>query len=116
MKTFIAWLAMVFLITVYPVGKSPVDAAYADKLLHAAIYAITCALFYAGLKGKKGMAGRWPLALSVLLATAYGFLMELAQNYTGYRSYSNMDVLANFVGALAAAVYIKTMKKPAQRA
>ena len=107
MKTFIIWLAMVFVISVYPVNSEVAAGGLADKALHAFIYAITCLLFYTALKGR---AGRWALPLAVLLSTGYGFLMELAQQFTGTRQYSHYDVLANFTGAAAAALYIWTSR------
>lgn len=103
MRTFIIWLTMVFFVSVYPIRNTVISGDFADKIFHAAIYAITCLLFYSTLKGR---TGRWALPFSVLLATGYGFMMELAQHYTGYRSYSNYDVLANFTGAAAAALYV----------
>ena len=100
---------MVFFISVMPLkGANAALIPHADKILHFAIYAITCALFWSGLKKR---AGRWALHLSVLLATAYGYLMEIAQGMVGYRSFSHEDIIANFLGALAAAIFIWT-KRP----
>ena len=107
MKAALIWLAMVFVLSVYPVNSEVASGGVADKALHAIIYAITCLLFYTFLKGR---AGRWALPLAVLLSAGYGFLMELAQHFTGNRQYSHYDVLANFTGAAAAALYIWTSR------
>ena len=114
MKPFILWLTMVFIISVYPLGSRTISAAYADKLIHVAIYAITCALFWTAFRTK---AGRWALPLSVFFATAYGFLMEIAQDVTGHRTFSLMDGVANFAGATTAAIliWIKGRLKAKQR-
>jgi len=107
MKTSIIWLTMVFVLSVYPFSNSMLSGNIGDKIFHAALYAITCLLFYAMLKGR---AGRWALPAAVVMATGYGFLMELAQKFTGFRDYSNFDVLANFIGAAAAALYVWTSR------
>jgi len=107
MKTFIVWLTMVFVLSVYPLNNSIVSGTAADKVFHAFLYAITCLLFYTALKGR---AGRWALPTAVVLATGYGFLMELAQEFTASRYYSKYDVLANFIGAASAALYVWTSK------
>ena len=104
-KTFVMWLGIIFVLSVYPFDTSNVSVAHADKLLHAVLYAITCALFYSSLKTR---AGHWALALSVLLATGYGVLMELAQYFIASRTFSGYDALANFAGALVAAALIWT--------
>jgi VanZ family protein len=98
---------MIFILSVYPVKSEMAAGGFADKALHAVIYAITCLLFYSTLRDR---AGRWALLLSVLLASGYGFLMEVAQKLTGYRHFSGYDALANFAGAAAAALYVWTGK------
>jgi hypothetical protein len=107
MKTILLWLTMVLIISVYPIKDDMAAPGLADKIIHAGIYAITCMLFYTCLRGR---AGRWALPLAVLLSTSYGFLMEVAQKFTGYRVFSVYDALANFAGAAAAALYIRTGK------
>lgn len=105
MKTTLIWLGMVLVLSVYPM-QSGVQVGYADKLIHAFIYAVTCLLFYSFLKTR---TGRWALLLSVILAAGYGLLMEIAQGFTDHRSFSGFDALANLVGAAAAALYIRTV-------
>jgi len=102
MKTILLWLAMVLILSVYPV-QTEVPAAHADKLLHAIIYAITTLLFYSTLKGRP-----YALLLSVLLAAGYGFLMEVIQGFTPHRGFSIYDALANLAGASAAALYLRS--------
>lgn len=111
MKTFLIWLTMVFVLSVAPLDGRPINTADTDKALHFVIYAITCLLFFSALKPRSGFLGRHALVLSVLLSTLYGFLMELAQNFTGHRHFSMADALANFLGALAGAAYILLSRK-----
>ena len=103
MKPFALWLTMVFIISVYPFNNTGMRIEYADKLVHMVLYAITCALFWTAFRGR---TGRWALPLAVLFATAYGLLMEIAQDITGRRTFSLMDGLANFTGAALAALFI----------
>jgi len=112
MKTVIIWLAMVLVISVYPVNSDVASGGIADKVFHAFLYAITCLLFYTFLRER---AVRRPLLLAVLLSTGVGILMELAQEFTTTRQYSNYDVLANFTGAAASALYLWTGRSLAKR-
>lgn len=105
MKTVIIWLVMLFAISVVPVKDIPIKARYMDKLLHAILYAITCALFYMVLLRKYA---RWKsLGIAVVASSAYGALMELAQHYLARgRTLSKQDMAANAAGALVWALYI----------
>ena len=115
MKTFIIWLGMVFVLSVVPLDSRPVNTSDTDKALHFVIYAITCLLFFTALKNRKGFMGRHAIILSVLLSTSYGFLMEVAQHFTGHRHFSMYDGLANFLGASAGALFILYSKKKHSR-
>lgn len=104
-STVLFWLIMVMILSIYPI-KSPTPLpSHSDLLFHAMLYAITCLLFYTALRPK---FPREALLLSVLLATGYGFIMEVAQQYTGYRTFSWLDVLANLTGAGMAGLYVMT--------
>lgn len=113
MKTIILWLTMVFILSVYPLKAGTVTFDNADKLLHFIIYCITCLLFYVTLRPK---VRSHALLLSVALASIYGLAMEGAQHFTGYRSFSMFDALANFLGACAGAAYLIIRRPRAGRA
>jgi VanZ family protein len=49
--------------------------------------------------------------LSVVLASAYGFIMEIMQGVTKLRQFSLMDALANSLGAVATAALLVLKKR-----
>lgn len=103
MRTLFIWLAVVLAISLVPMAGAA-RLPHADKLLHFAIYAITCALFFTYLRLKLPLLRA--LVLSVLLASLYGLGMEALQRYVPRRAFSWGDSLANALGALGAAVHI----------
>lgn len=109
----LSWLIMVLILSIYPIKTPAPLPSNSDLLMHAALYAITCLLFHTSLRHRyKRMA----IPLSVLLATGYGLLMEVAQQFTAYRTFSWLDVLANLAGASAAALYmLSVLRKQATR-
>lgn len=110
MKTILFWLIMVSVISLFPERIAPLVYG-ADKAFHFIIYAITCALFFTELK--KHMKSSLPavLAVAVVLASAYGLIMEFAQTFVRTRSFSLWDELANFLGAASAAVAIAIVRR-----
>ena len=76
MKTIIIWLAVVFVVSVYP-EKRAIAIPYAENVFHFIIYAITCALFFTVIE--KPLKGRLAvtLVLSAVLASCYGLAMEV---------------------------------------
>lgn len=112
MKQVAVWLFFVFVLSVYPIeGKGAIP--HADKALHFAMYAVTCALLYVVLKGNGKFKS--PLFVAVLLSASYGLLMEVIQGFTATRSFSLLDESANVLGALSAAGYIALKRKKAHR-
>jgi VanZ family protein len=112
MKTVLIWLAIVFIVSVYPERTVPLIYG-ADKAFHFIVYAITCALFFTELKKHLKASLTALLVASVVLASAYGLVLELAQVLTKTREFSPYDALANFLGAVTAAVAIAfTRRKP----
>lgn len=110
MKTIIIWLFTVLVISLYP-EKRQFAFHGADKALHFMIYAITCALFFVVLRDRlKGQFWR-ALIISVVLSSAYGLLMEIAQGLVKARNFSLWDALANSVGALATAALLVVKKR-----
>jgi VanZ family protein len=114
MKVLLIWLGCVLVLSVSPAGDTEIYFPFSDTLMHMALYAITCALIYVELK----LQGRFPrlsagrmLLFAVVLASAYGLLMEVAQQFTETRAFSLSDAAANVVGAAAAAVFIRRREK-----
>jgi VanZ family protein len=111
MKTVLFWLAIVFVLSVYPETKDMPLIRGSDKVFHFLLYAVTCALFYVELKKPLRLSLPLLLVLSVVLASAYGLLMEIVQGTMGTREFSLYDALANMLGAVAAAVFIAVIRR-----
>ena len=111
MKAVFFWLTIVFIISVYPETRAVPLIHGADKALHFIIYAITCALFYVELKKPLKVSLPVLLVISVVLASGYGLLMEIAQGFIKTREFSLYDALANSLGAVAAAVAIAFIRR-----
>ena len=116
MKTLVIWLTVVTIISVVPLERNALSLPHADKLLHFILYAITSILFYTYLKESKAPLYRRNIVLfSILYASAFGLLMELAQHYASTRDFSLADAAFNVLGAIAGAVYIKYIQSKSTR-
>ena len=118
MKSTIMWLGFIFLVSVLPHKNVVSLPGGADKVLHFVIYAITCTLFFGALKGplrsriKGAAAALWAaLALSVVLASGYGMVVEVAQWELRTGVFSWADGAANAAGAITAAALIAVREK-----
>jgi VanZ family protein len=110
MKTVLFWLAMVFVISIYPEKRALFSGA--DKALHFLLYAITCTLFYVEFRKQLKVSLPLLLGICVVLASAYGLLMEIAQGLlVTSRVFSMYDALANSLGAVAAAAAIAVIRR-----
>lgn len=85
----IAWASLL------PPEQIPSGPAVSDKVMHAFGYALLGALAVAS-----GL--RWLPA--VVLVVGVGFVLEVAQRMTGYRSFEWADLVADAAGALAGAL------------
>jgi len=98
----LAWLVIItFLSTKGGVPLPKFNLFQADKLAHAAAYALLAGLILWGLHRTQGL--RWIHgAGTFVFASAYGMLMELVQfRYFPGRFFEYDDMLANTLGALA---------------
>ncbi|GAB4388811.1 MAG: hypothetical protein Kow0025_10340 [Thermodesulfovibrionales bacterium] len=112
MKTLVVWLAMVFVLSIYPLGESRFDFSHSDKVFHFVLYSITCALIFAILNASRSpFLRRHALLAAVVLASVYGLAMETAQVFTARREFSLLDEAANIMGALAAAAFIGVQRR-----
>ena len=85
------------LITVLSLVPAPGGPeAVSDKLVHFAVYFATAFLAVVLL----GLKGRSPLLLGCAVIALYGALMEVAQHFLPYRSFSVGDMAANAGGVL----------------
>lgn len=72
----------------------------ADKVVHAAFYAILAWLWAAGLPRRRRVAAAW------LLTSAWGALDEVHQSYVPGRTADPWDLLADMTGAALALLWL----------
>lgn len=96
-------LSLVALISMLAIPSKQIFQ-WQDKLSHLVVYMV---LFWLLLLA---YGKQWRLmSLGVLLAF-FGGLIEVAQSFTGYRQAEWLDLLANILGILVAALFYKALK------
>ena len=101
-----AWIGLGMLMIAVVVAASllsvsgPVSAPGIDKAYHTLAYGTL--MFWWGMV-QPGRRTAWAIGLLAL-----GIALELAQALTGYRTLDRWDALANGVGVLLAAVFLRT--------
>lgn len=75
-----------------------------DKLSHLVVYML---LFWLLLLA---YGKQWSLTSLGILLIFFSGLIEVAQSFTGYRQAEWLDLLANIVGILVAALFYKALK------
>jgi len=93
-------------------GVIEVKISFGDKIFHSLAYVVLTALwyytFYYNLKFNKGKA----LINAVVISIIFGIVIEVLQGtVTTYRSSDIIDVYANSLGAILAAVVIGIKNK-----
>jgi VanZ family protein len=91
-----------------PIDQVPGPTNLSDKLLHLVAYAalgITAALAQRRLR----------IILTIVVLTLFGFLIEVLQGRTGYRSFDLHDLLADAVGAAFGVLLVATILGFTQR-
>ena len=121
MKSFLpaaAWLLIITYLSVTPGLQLPrVEIISADKIAHAAAYALLAGCFMWGaVMRKKASLDRRELWIVFIAAAGYGAFMEWIQGtFFPYRSFEYDDMIANAAGAfLAIMAYRLFKKKPTQ--
>jgi VanZ family protein len=94
---FVGFVVAIAWASLLPPEEIPVGPAVSDKLMHAVGYALLGALAV-------GSGLRWPAA--VALVVGIGFVLEVAQRMTGYRSFEWADLAADAAGALLGALLV----------
>lgn len=96
------WAAFIFyLSTLQGMGLAPFP--YADKIIHALIYAVFGYFIARALFLSFGVSGRRLLIVTAVIAGFYGITDEIHQLYVPTRSFELFDILADFLGGLAGA-------------
>jgi VanZ family protein len=75
---------------------------FGDSITHICLYALLMLLLYAALREWR-LHWQWALPLALIAALGAGVATEYAQRFVGSRSFTLADLLANWVGAFAAA-------------
>lgn len=99
--TFFAVLSVVtiFMLIPLPAGGEPLVN---DKIAHAAVFLLLSALIHTAYRDTRFL---FSLASILLL---YGILIELLQGWTGYRTFSVFDIIADTVGICIYILILKT--------
>jgi VanZ family protein len=103
------WLGIVTALSVMPGGALPKFNLFsADKIGHAAAYAVLTWLLLRGFRSANGRAAQWKEHGAIFcLATGYGILMEFVQGtFFPNRFFEVDDMLANGFGALLATLIV----------
>jgi VanZ family protein len=103
---------LIFLFSSIPGTRLPtVDLPQADKLVHAAVYAVLGVLILRILEpGRPSRLRPLRALVAMVLATLYGVSDELHQLWTPYRSADWRDVVADALGASAGTLGIVAMR------
>ncbi len=90
------------------VGEAPIKLAHLDKIEHAiAYFTLTLSWFFA--VKKRGKSNRI-FKIIIVLCVIYGIIIEVLQaTITSYRTGDYLDILANSIGVLLAAILFKTI-------
>lgn len=103
------WLALIFIGGGADFGPPVKDSGFPiDKLEHLVAFGVLTYLFFRALRYvTPGIAQRGLIALSAFLATGAGGVLELYQLGLPHRSAELGDLLADAVGALLAAAWLR---------
>ncbi len=104
----LAWALLIALLCGIPGKQLPnnhwFDLVSLDKWVHAFLFYVLCLLLYKGYRNQEGKASRWPF---LLIAVAYGVLMEVLQATVFVdRTFDYQDMVANSAGACIAFIWI----------
>ena len=97
MVVIFVWLFLVLLVSIIPTRG--LQTGYpTDKVIHFVIYGITAVMFLRILRLKTSLTKS--VFLSIILASLFGFVIELIQSVIPWRECSFSDVMANVSGAV----------------
>lgn len=92
----IVWLSVILFSSLIPT-QGPQIGHPSDTVIHFIIYGITAVIFFRVLRLKVSLTKT--VVLSIILASMYGFAIELLQLVLPWREFSFSDEVANIVGA-----------------
>ena len=105
----IFWMAFLFYLSHQAAPLERVSSNIDPFFAHVAVYGILAFLLHAALAGYNRGAPRWvPLSIAFALAVLYGVSDEFHQAYVSGRVASELDLLADAIGA-AIGVYLASL-------
>jgi VanZ family protein len=110
----VLYMAAIFIASAMPSPTGP-PGLMPDKVLHALAYAGLAVLLVRAMAG--GLAGpvTWPIAVwAVVIAGAYGITDEIHQAFVPTRDPNAFDLLADVIGASAAALVLRVRASAAR--
>lgn len=106
----ILWTALIFVLLVIPESGLPKSGMLGlpnlDKVAHVVLFGVFVALWYLRLAGDTQVSTVQLLLRLFLLSSAYGIAMEFVQRGFTNRAFEGLDILADILGAGAAALGI----------
>lgn len=102
------WFAIIFVLSVMPVLGPHTDYS-GDTAGHFILYGLTAIFLFRRFIEK--MAVTRAVSASILIASAYGFAMEVLQYSLPYRTFSMKDIAANVSGSLIFCVFYSKWKR-----
>ncbi|MBO6515155.1 MAG: VanZ family protein [Bacteroidia bacterium] len=118
-KLTLALAVLILILSLISLGEvPPVRVKAGDKIAHFLAYAsltLTLLLEYAVFNRWLRQPARW-LIYPVVFASLYGVLMEFLQaSSLSQRNFDYADMLANFLGSVAAALLFVVLFKPLKK-
>jgi len=97
----------IFIQSSFPSPEQLPSFDYSDKLLHVGAYAVLSILFFRAFRaGKPDSRTISTIMLCVVFTTLYGVSDEVHQHFVPSRSADIMDVMADFIGSVAGALFM----------
>jgi VanZ family protein len=85
-----------------------------DKLVHIGMYFFLTISYYYGFFNSNSKSLK-PLVLSAIVASLFGFLIEILQHFAvSTRYFDELDILANVIGCFFAILFVKKLSLSAQ--
>jgi len=101
----IVYAALMLTISSIPIRIRRVPFRNYDKVFHFFEYGIYAWLWYRAFKGTTSISSRGRIAIAtVLICTIFGFIDELYQAHTPYRTSDIYDLAADASGSFAAVI------------
>ncbi len=100
---FVVWVIIIYILLTLPAkdfGSIDVKIPFADKVVHAGIFALMVILFAWPYRYESFKKNRLKIFVVAVISVVYGIAMEFVQkNLTNPRGYEEWDMVADAVGA-----------------